>query len=141
MTFVLYANKAKPVDPAALKQGNAGDLMVETDLAHVDYLPFKAVGSTSMDQSLQKLSLGRIDAFVFAQPSTDAALKRLALKNVSRQLYGQFVTKIILQKGARGGPLDKAISAGLEKIKANGKWDEIMQQYLQGASKYIEWQP
>jgi len=141
LVFVLYANKGKAVDATALRRGNSENLIVETDSAHVEYFPFKTVGSTSMDSSLQKLALGRIDAFVFAQPSTDAALKRLGIKNVTRQLYGQFMTKVILQKGARGGALDKVISAGLEKIKANGKWDELMQQYLQGASKYIEWQP
>jgi polar amino acid transport system substrate-binding protein len=141
MVFVLYANKDKPVDPAALQQGNPGNLLVETDSAHVDYFPFKAVGSPSIDQSLQRLAQGRIDAFVFAQPSTDAALKRLGFKNVTRQFYGQFVTKVGLRKGARGGPLDKAISAGLEKLKANGKWDQLTRQYLQGSSMYIEWQP
>jgi ABC-type amino acid transport substrate-binding protein len=141
LVFVVYANKAKAVDPAALKQGNPGGLTIETDSAHVDFFPFKTIGSTSMDSSLQKLGLGRIDAFVFAQPSTDAALKRLGLTNVTRQFYGHFTTKIILQKGARGGALDKVISAGLEKIKANGKWDELMRQYLQGASTYAEWQP
>lgn len=33
------------------------------------------------------------------------------------------------------------ITDGLAKIKANGKYQEIMGPYTAGASKYIEWQP
>jgi ABC-type amino acid transport substrate-binding protein len=100
-----------------------------------------ASSSTSIDSSLTKLGLGRIDAFVFAQPSTDAALKRLDLKNVSRQLYGSLNTKLLLQQGARGSALDKLLSAGLEKMRQNGSYQQLMGSYLEGASKYADWQP
>jgi polar amino acid transport system substrate-binding protein len=141
MVFVLYANKDRPVDASELKRGNPKHLVVETDLAHVEYFPFQATGSSDIDSSLKKLAVGRIDAFVFAQPSTDAALKRLGLKNVTRQLYGLYNAKIILQKGARGGTLDQTLTRGLEKMKKDGSYQQLMGQYLEGASKFIEWQP
>jgi polar amino acid transport system substrate-binding protein len=141
LAFVLYTNKAKPVSVADLKNGNPGHLLVETDLAHVDYFPFQALGSTAIDSSLKKLALGRIDAYIFAQPSTDAAIKRLQIKNVSRQFYAFYNTKVILQKGARGGSLDKLITSGLKELRASGKYQQLMGEYFEGASKYIEWQP
>jgi len=33
------------------------------------------------------------------------------------------------------------ITDALAKLKANGKYQEIMGAYAAGASKYIEWQP
>lgn len=141
ITFVLYANKAKPLSVADLKKGNAKKWIIETDIAHVDYFPFATVGSAAFDTSLKKVDAGRIDGYIFAQPSTDGVLKKLELKNISRSFYDFYTAKIILQKGARGGAIDKVITAGLKKIKANGIFDTIMADYIAGASKFIEWQP
>jgi ABC-type amino acid transport substrate-binding protein len=47
----------------------------------------------------------------------------------------------MLQKGGRGGALDAWITDGLAKIKASGKYQEIIGPYSAGASKYMEWQP
>jgi len=140
IVFVLYANKAKPVDATELQKGNPKNLVIETDSAHVDFFSFTPVASTAFDASLKKVDAGRIDGYIFAQPSVDATLKNLGLKNITRTFYSSYTTKIILQKGARGGALDKAITSGVEKIKANGTYDTIMGKYVAGASKYIEWQ-
>lgn len=141
LVFVAYSNKGKPVDPADIKNGNPKNLVIETDIAHAEFFPFRAVGSTSMDASLKKVDGGKIDAFIFAQPSSDATLKRLGLKNVTRQYYESFRAKAILQKGARGRALDKLLTSGLEKAMASGKYKQVMEKYLEGAAKYQEWQP
>lgn len=141
IVFVLYANKAKPISVDDLKAGNAKGYRIETDSAHVDHFSFAIAPSSSIDASLKKLDSGEIDGFVFSQGSTDVALKRLGLKNVSRQYYDTFSGVFLLQKGGRGGPIDAMITDGLAKIKANGKYQEIMGPYTAGASKYIEWQP
>ena len=47
----------------------------------------------------------------------------------------------VLPKGGRGGAVDKMLSAGMEKIRKNGKYQEIMGKLVEGASKYIDWQP
>lgn len=141
IAFVMYTNKNKPVDVAELKSGNPKGYLVETDSAHTEYFPFRVTGSASIDAGLQKVDLGRIDAYVFAQPSSDAALKRLGLKNVRRQFYGAFAAKAVLQKGARGGPLDKLLTTAKEKAIASGKFKQVMDKYVEGASKYQDWQP
>lgn len=139
IVFILYTNKAKPVTAAELKAGNAKGYKIETDTAHTLHFPF-AVASTSIDASLKKLEEGTIDGYVFSQGSTDAALKRLALKNVKREYFDTLNGVFVLQKGARGGPLDKSISAGLAKIKTNGKYKDIVGPYADAASKFIDWQ-
>jgi polar amino acid transport system substrate-binding protein len=141
IAFVLYTNKAKPISVADLKAGNAKGYKIETDTAHVDHFPFKALPSTSIDASLQKVAAGSIDGFIFSQGTTDGVLKRLGLKNITRQYFDTFSGVFMLQKGGRGGPIDAMISDGLAKIKANGKYQEIVGPYAAGASKYIEWQP
>ncbi len=141
IVFVLYTNKAKPISVADLKAGNAKGYKIETDSAHVDHFPFQASPSTSIDASLQKVAAGTIDGFVFSQGTTDGVLKRLGLKNITRQYFDTYNGVFMLQKGGRGGPIDTMISDGLAKIKANGKYQEIVGPYAAVASKYIEWQP
>lgn len=139
IVFVLYTNKAKPVTVAELKAGNPKGYKIETDTAHTLHFPV-AVGSTSIDASLKKLEEGTIDGFIFSQGSTDVALKRLALKNIKREYFDTLNGVFGLQKGARGGPTDKMLSAGLAKIKANGKYKELIGAYSDSASKYLDWQ-
>jgi len=141
IVFVLYTNKAKPVSVADLKAGNAKGYKIETDAAHVGHFPFSAAASTSVDASLKKVDSGDIDGFVFSQGTTDGALKRLGFKNVVRQNYDTYSGVFMLQKGARGGPIDAMLTDGMAKLRANGKYQEIVGPYAAGASKYIEWQP
>lgn len=141
IVFVLYANKTKTINVEDLKSGNTKNYKLETDSAHIDHFPFPIAFSTSIDASLKKVDTGAIDGFIFSQGSTDAALRRLGLKNVMRQYYDTFRGVFLLQKGARDGPVDAMISDGIAKLKADGKYKEIMGQYSSGASKYIEWQP
>ena len=141
IVFVLFTNKSKPISVADLKSGNAKGYKIETDAAHIDHFSFAVAPSTSIDASLKKVDSGDIDGFIFSQGSTDAALKRLGLKNIARQYFDTYSGVFLLQKGGRGGPLDALIAAGLAKIKANGKYQEILGAYAAGASKYIEWQP
>lgn len=141
IVFVLYCNKSKPIDVAELKKGNPKGYKLETDVAHVDHFPFPISGSTSFEASLKKVDSGDIDGYIFAQPSADGVVKAAGLKNIKRQYYDTFSGMFLLQKGARGGALDKAISDGMAKIKANGKYQEIMGAYVAGASAYADWQP
>lgn len=141
IVFVLYYNKNKPIKVEDLKKGNPKGYKIETDVAHVDHFPFDIMGSTSFEASIKKVDSGMIDGFIFAQPSVDAALKRLGLKNVARAYYDTFQMKFIIQKGQKGGPIDKMLTNGLAKIKANGTYDKIMSTYNEGAAKYKDWQP
>ncbi len=141
IVFVLFTGKGKKIDVAELKKGNPKGYKIETDAAHTGHFPFAVLPSTSVDASLKKVDTGEIDGYVFSQSTGDAALKRLGLKNVRRAYYDTFSGTFLIQKGGRGGALDKRISDGMAKIKANGKYDAIMGPLIAGASSYAEWQP
>lgn len=140
VVFVLYTNKSKPVSIADIKAGNPNKLRIETDSAHLLHFPGTSP-STSIDGSLQKLAAGTIDGYIFAQGSTDGALKRLAFTNIKREFYQTLSAVFLLQKGARGGEVDRMITAGMAAIKANGKYKQIVGAYAESASQYVDWQP
>jgi polar amino acid transport system substrate-binding protein len=141
IVFVLYANKAKAIDVAELKKGNPKGYKLETDAAHVDHFSFAMAGSTSVDASLKKVDSGAIDGYVFGQPSADAALKRLGYKNVLREYYDTWSGSFLIQKGGRGGETDRMLTDGIAKVKASGKYQEIMRDVMAAGSQYNEWQP
>lgn len=141
IVFVFYTNKSKPIDVAEIKKGNPKGYKIETDVGHTDYFNFPISGSTSFEASLRKVNKGDIDGFIFAQPSCDAIIKAQSLNQISRQYYDSFTSSFLLTKGSRGGEIDKAITAGLTKIKASGKYEEILKAYTAGASVYNDWQP
>jgi polar amino acid transport system substrate-binding protein len=140
IAFVLYTNKSKPVTAAEIKAGNPKKYKIETETAHVLHFPGCAP-STNVDASLQKVAAGTIDGYIFSQGTTDAALKRLALTNIKREYYDTLSGVFLLQKGGRGGEIDKMITAGMAAIKANGKYKEITGAYAETSSKFIDWQP
>jgi ABC-type amino acid transport substrate-binding protein len=141
IVFVLYSNKAKKLSPAELKKGNAKGYKVETDVAHTGHFSFPIAGSTNFAGSLQKVNSGTVDGFIFAQPSCDGVVKSAGLKNIHRQFFDTFSCSFLIQKGQRGGKVDSIITDGLAKIKANGKYQEILAAYIAGASTYADWQP
>jgi polar amino acid transport system substrate-binding protein len=141
IVFVLYSNKNKPVAVAELKKGNTRKLNIETDSAHTDYFNFAVNPSTAIDGSLQKVDNGQIDGYIFAQASTDAALKRLGLKNIQREYFDTYTGVFGIAKGTRGGAVDKLLASGLAKIKASGKYQELLGGIIAAGSNYVDWQP
>jgi len=141
LVFVLYSNKAKNISAEELKKGNPKNYKIETDIAHVDYFNFSCSGSPSIEASLKKVDSGAIDGFIFSITSSDKMLKSLALKNIKRQYFDTFNNKFLIAKGTKGGEIDKMLSDGMTKIKANGKYDQILGSLLKMAEKYDDWQP
>lgn len=131
--FVLYTLKGSKVTLDNLSQ-----YRVETERAHVDYFPFKTIPSNKIIQSLQKLNLGRIDAFIYADTPTDLVLKDLGFKNIKRRFYKRFEVKIVLPKNEHGKRVDKMLSDAIEKLRKNGKLKEIEGPVDQ---PYDNWQP
>jgi polar amino acid transport system substrate-binding protein len=87
VNFVLYTTRDIKQD---LKK-----LRVESDRAHIKYFPFPVMPSSNISSSLKMLSLGRIDAYIFADTATDPVLKKLNLTNIRRSLYKTFEEKVI----------------------------------------------
>lgn len=137
--FVLYSSKEKPLDPKALQGGNTAGLKVETDPTLVDSFEFQASPSAIFESSLTKVSTQRIDGFLMSQFTGDTNLKKSGLKNIRRQVYSTYPVMIAVQKGA-AGEIDKMLAEGMAKVKASGKFDQIMGGLVKG-STYTDWQP
>ncbi len=103
--FVLYTNKDRPLTIAELHESR--EHKIETDVTHVTYFDFPMVGGANAESSLKKLDAGRIDAYIFAGPSTDTLLQSLGLKNIHRTFYQHFEVVGALATAARGGPADR----------------------------------
>jgi polar amino acid transport system substrate-binding protein len=140
LSFVLYTNKDKSVDIADLKKGNTKGYKIETDVSQVNTFEFTGTPTTNLDASLKKVNDGTIDGFIFSQSTGDALLKKGGYKNVKRNFYGIYDMAFMLQKGKAGGDLDKLLTAGIAKLKANGKYDAIIGQAVKDGL-YKDWQP
>jgi polar amino acid transport system substrate-binding protein len=139
-TFVLYTNKSKPIDVAELKKGNSKNFKIETTASLAELFEFDLLPTTNLEGSLQKVDNGSIDGFIYSQTSGDQLLRKLALKNVKRQLYSKNDLAFGILKGTKGGEVDKMLANGITKTKASGKFDQIMGVLIKSAD-YIDWQP
>ncbi|MGV8892209.1 MAG: hypothetical protein ACOH2K_04555 [Burkholderiaceae bacterium] len=121
VNFALYSGKSANITPAT-----ASKFKVETDAAHTKYFNFAIAPSTSLEGSLKKVDAGRLDGFIFADMAADQIVKQDKLANIKRQLYKRFDVKIVLPKGARGGPTDKFLSENIAKLVKNGEMAKII---------------
>ncbi len=138
--WVLFTNKNKSVNLESLKKGNPDKLKIETDPSRLDDFNFAAIGSSNYEASFNKLSNGTIDGIILSQSTGDATLKKLALKNIKRELWFEYVRTFSLQKGARGGEVDKMLALGIEKLKSSPNYDELIGKQIR-SGKYDNWQP
>lgn len=140
MPFVLYTNKSKPIDIVSIKKGNSKNYKIESDISNMNLFNFTALSSTSVEGSLKKVNEGRIDGYIMGQITGDIVLKSLNLKNIKRQLFETYDIGWALQKGGKGGPVDKFLSEGFRKVKTSRKCEEILSE-LKKREIYDDWQP
>jgi ABC-type amino acid transport substrate-binding protein len=139
LAFVLYTNKSKSVDMADLKKGNTKGYNIDTDTSNTSNFEFNCAATANIEQSLRKVDAGTIDGLLYSQTNTDPVLKKAGFKNIRRQLYDTYEVVFALPKGARGGPLDKALTEGIRKLKESGKFDRLMGPLISTA-RYSDWQ-
>ncbi len=135
VNFVLYTKKGSGVTKEKL---STDGMKVETDIAHVPYFNFKIAGSPNIVQSLKKLNVGRIDAFIFADFASDPIVKGENLANIQRDLFKVYDVKIILPKGGKGGETDTFLSNTMNAMKDKGDFYKIMGKI---DTPYDNWQP
>ena len=133
VNFTLYSGKAIDITAAT-----AGKFKVETEAAHTNYFNFPIAPSSNLEGSLKKVDAGRLDAFIFADGASDPIVKQAKLTNVKRQLYKRFDVRIVLPKGARGGPTDKFLSDTIAKMVKSGEMARIMGPL---EAPFDNWQP
>ena len=120
LDFNLYTNNTKPVDMTNLKKGNSGRYSIEADIGNINLLEFTALPSTNIEGSFIKLNRGEIDGYITAGQTGDQILAKLKFTNIKTQLYEKFDSGFLLQKGAKGGPIDKILSQGVRKLIDKG---------------------
>lgn len=103
-----------------------------------DFWPFPVHRSHLIEQSLRKLSLKRIDGFIWAQEEADSELKRLGLKNIHRENFGAFDDVFILAKSPRGDEMDAMLTAAIKKLQESGKLKTLYEKIHQ---PFNPWQP
>jgi polar amino acid transport system substrate-binding protein len=140
LAFVLFTNKNKSININDLKNGNLKKYQIEADASIINYIEFPVIKSTNSEASLNKVNDGTIDGYIFAQSSTDVILKKSKLTNIKRQLWDNFDLTFSLIKGTKNGELDKSLTMGINKIKANGKYNELIGPMVKAAT-YDNWQP
>jgi len=137
VTHVIYSNTSYPVttDMAYGIVPTKRDLLIE---AVPDYMPFPVKRSMTIEQSLRKLSRGRIDGFIWAQEEADLMLQQLGLTNIRREFFGDFEDVFIIPKGPAGDEMDEFLRHAIDQLAASGKLTEI---YGKIHHPYVEWQP
>jgi polar amino acid transport system substrate-binding protein len=133
VNFVLYCNKNKKIDRSQIEK-----YTITTDAAHISLFDFKIGSEFEIEGALKKLDVGRIDGFIHADVAADPVLKNLGLKNISRELFEVFPVHAILAKGKQGSDVDKMITEALKRVKASGKYSELMDPVYKS---YDNWQP
>ncbi|EKO3790685.1 ABC transporter substrate-binding protein [Vibrio metschnikovii] len=133
VTHVLYTNKNKPFTSEQL-WSQPNNYTIE---AVPEYMPFNVSRSSSINSYLLKLSMGRIDGFVWAQEEADIALRQLDLENIHRQFFYDFEDVFIIPKGNKGDWIDDYLTRMIDKLKESGELEAI---YKTIHLPYDDWQ-
>ncbi len=140
VAFVLYTTKNKKIDVESIRNGNPKKYKIEVDTSRVGDYDFPVIPTTNFETTMKRVNDGSIDGAILSQNTGDPFIKKLKLTNIKRQLWYNYEETFSIQKGAKGGEVDKMLIEGMKKIKANGKYDQIVGP-MANASKYNDWQP
>ncbi len=143
MCFILYTNKSKPIDVANLRKGNSKKYKIESDISNAQMFSFAPLPSTNIVGSLKKVNDGLIDGYIMGTAPADDIIKAAKgeYSNIKRQLWDIYDMGFAIPKGARGGPVDKFLVAGMAKMVSSGKLVAIMGDATVSVGTYVDWQP
>lgn len=114
--FAIYTKAGRNVSVEDLMSGS---LAVETGAAHANMFPFPVSESNCLECALTKVQLGRLDAFVYARPPMDAAIRQLGLENeIEAVLYKVFNVKAVLPQNACGTAINRQLSRHVRPVRA-----------------------
>lgn len=139
--FVIYSHKDKPITLKQIQEAKNTKpfpLKIESMGGFLDYFGFPISESVGVENSLKKIDIKRIDAFIFAQEESDFMSKQLKLKNIHREKYDDFDDVFIIPKGQRGKKIDKILSECLVKLRSTGQLEKL---HRKVHLPYQEWQP
>jgi hypothetical protein len=123
VNFVLYTHKDIPVDKSKLVNHN-----IETDYAHLPYIPEIKMGSDCILCSLKKVQHKMTDGYIFADSSTDPLLLKHIdkLSSIKRELYKRFEVKMVFPNTEKGQRLNQKMSAVIAEMRLSGELYELL---------------
>ncbi len=139
--FVIFSNKDNPVTLDKIRQAKDKKpfpLKIESILGFLEYFDFPIIESTGVENSLKKVNIKRIDAFIFAQEECDFTVKQLKLKDIHREVYDKFDDVFVIPKGPKGQEIDSILSACIKKLISSGEMQKL---HMKVHLPYQEWQP
>ncbi|EEE44915.2 type 2 periplasmic-binding domain-containing protein [Roseibium alexandrii] len=93
---------------------------IETEAKHAHFFPFPVIESDCIECSLRKLMLGRIDAFIYAEQTTEKTIKKLGLEaRIRREFYRAFPAKAVIRRNECGEKLDQILSKLVPSKRSN----------------------
>lgn len=138
--FVIYSHKENPITYDMLQQAKNKKpfpYKIETQ-GMGSYFDFPIADSVGVENSLKKVNIKRIDAFIFAQEECDFTTKQLRLKNIHREIYNKFDDVFVIPKGDKGKEIDRILSACLVKLRSDGRLKDLHKKIH---IPFQEWQP
>ncbi|MEP5809404.1 MAG: hypothetical protein ABJL55_04075 [Roseibium sp.] len=96
----------------AAGQIDTKNAIIETFSAHKHFFSFPVTASDCLECSLNKVILGRIDAFIYAAASTDSTIKKLGIdEQIRREHYKSFPSKAVLPRTPCGEAFNAKLNA------------------------------
>ena len=102
VSFIIYSHQKAPITAKMLEEArnsNPFTYKIETVRGLESYFDFPVIPSRNINQSLKKVSIQRVDAFIWAQEEADFTLRELNIKVIHRELYKAFEDIVVLPKG------------------------------------------
>jgi polar amino acid transport system substrate-binding protein len=141
VSFVIYSHKGNPITKEDILRGTSlanFPYKIETERGLEDLFNFPIITSSTIDQSMKKLVIRRIDCFIWAQEEADSILRELKIAIIHRAFYRIFDDVIVIPEGHKGDEVDKILSQAIRTLKSTGRWQAL---YKKIHRSYLEWQP
>jgi polar amino acid transport system substrate-binding protein len=136
VSFVLYSNKARPLDKAAvLDMANLNKYQLAAPPTNWG---FHTESVVDLERSLKMLNQGRIDGVIWAQEEADFLIRKLRLDNVHRSHFDDYPDVIFLSCNRRGNFVNQVLSKAIVAARASG---ELARAYAAVHQPYQDWQP
>jgi hypothetical protein len=131
--FVIYSRKQAPLDARTV----ARHRIVEVEPGHASFFPFPVQPTYCVPCSLDKLSLGRIDALIVSSDIVDPLLKDAKYGGIHRALYKTYTVRALVPANVDSSKTREYLIQGLTELKKTGEMWKI----TKGNQPYSDWQP
>jgi polar amino acid transport system substrate-binding protein len=136
VSFVLYTFNDKALTKEdILKVANLTKYAIEAPPVNWG---FSTTGVISLEQSLKKLNIGRVDAVIWAQEEADYIIKKFKLNHIRRAHFDDYPDVLFLSCNQRGDFVNKVLSKAIAAARASG---ELQKAYIKVHKPYDNWQP